>query len=62
MEPKITSLEKEKHLQTINFLGSMLVFGGVGENGAVSHPQQAKGWLQKDSSNLCVNSVSYHQG
>ena len=29
MEPENIVLEKEKHLQTTNFLGSMLVFGGV---------------------------------
>ena len=29
MEPENAPLEKEKHLQTTNFLGSMLVLGGV---------------------------------
>ena len=29
MQPENPPLEKEKHLQTTNFLGSMLVFGGV---------------------------------
>ena len=29
LEPEHVPLQKEKHLQTTKFLGSMLVFGGV---------------------------------